>query len=190
MTRVRATGYEASPFGAWVRAQPTIESHESGLVVTDIDWCFHKYAPHIDSLGSREVQLMMYVELKCYNATPTPSQLETLALLHQICASKGKVHRPNRPPTTLWHFGVYVLRLLGTSPVQHPQCQWGIFGDDATLHWQTLHTARLVEVLGFTRRPDTLDPLNLRRHHALNAYLAREQTELGFFVDTVVIKRS
>jgi hypothetical protein len=190
MTRLRVSLEEATPFGQWVREHPAIESRQSGLTVTDIDWCFHKYAPHVDSLGTREVQLMLFLELKCYNAEPRPSQLETLSELHQLLCSKKKVQRPGRSATMLWHFGVYVLSLPCVSPEQSASCRWGHFGEDGRLAWRQISSQLLPQILGFTRRPDTLERLDLRRHHAFTAFISRDKVPLGFTVDTLVIKRS
>src|SRR5215470_12279681 len=66
MTEPRHASYDETPFGAWVRRQPEIESRRTGLSVTDIDWCFHKFKTSVDRLGTREIQLMLMVELKTY----------------------------------------------------------------------------------------------------------------------------
>ncbi len=190
MTRPRLSPAQESPFGRYIRTHRALDSRDTGLTVTDIDWCFHKYAPHVDGLGTRDVQLMLFLELKCYNAEPRPSQVETLSLLHQRCCSKAPVYRPERSPTMLWHFGVYVLSLPGVTPDDSAACRWGAFDAKGCLGWRTIPTAWIPELLGFTRRPDDFQALSLRRHHAVEAFIARETTPLGFPVDTVVVKRS
>src|SRR5438132_3019232 len=130
MTRARQSLAGETPFGAWLRAQTALESHTTSLTVTDADWIFHKYRVHHDSLGQRDVQLMMFLEVKCYGATPSASQEDTLYMLHQCMQELGKQVRRlgNRQAVTLWNFGVFVLSLPGASPAEHDWCRWGTFG--------------------------------------------------------------
>jgi len=190
MTEPRHASYDETPFGAWVRRQSEIESRRTGLSVTDIDWCFHKFKTSVDRLGTREIQLMLMVELKTYNAEPSYAQLDDLYQLHQIMATKKKVKRLNGAPVSLWHFGVHVLSLPQTLPAHSYACRWGRFSDDGRLCWRSIPTAQLTSLLGFRMNPDTFTPLELRRHHASRAVITRVQTDLGFWVDTIVWKRS
>jgi hypothetical protein len=185
MTRARLSRDGETPFGAWLRAHPALESHTTSLAVTDADWIFHKYRLHRDSLGRRDVQLMMFLEVKCFGAVPSASQEDTLYMLHQCMHELGRQVRNlgNRQPVTLWHFGVFVLSLPGAAPQDQAAYRWGAFGPAGRLEWRTGTAAQLAQLLAFERRPDTFQPLDLRRHHASREVWITEQTPLGFAVD-------
>ena len=192
MTRARQWRDGETPFGAWLRGHPGLESHTVSLAVTDADWIFHKYCIHRDSLGRRDVQLMMFLEVKCCGAEPSASQEDTLYMLHQCMHELGKQVRNlgNRQQVTLWHFGVFVLSLPGEGPDDHAACRWGAFGPSGRLQWRTGPVNVLAKLLAFDMRPDTFQPLDLRRHHASHVVYITEQTPLGFAVKRPILVRS
>lgn len=191
MTTPRRSQIEETPFGNWVRNNPSLEAHQHSLTVTDADWIFHKYRATVDGISTRDVQLAMLVETKTFGRTPTKSQQETLFYHHQLLNRKGKVNRVMQPEITLWHFGVYVLRMDSSRPDENSHCLWGRFGDGGTLTWMPLDQATLTQVLRFDRRPD--DPrqdLSLRRHHKTRELVVLETMPLGFHAEKKVLRRS
>ena len=194
MTRERFSRYEETPFGDWVRQNPKIESHQAGLAVSDNDWIFHKYRTDVDAMGTRDIQLMMFLELKCRNAEPSSSQCETLWFLHQFFRPDNelgrKMLRPGRAPIMVWHFGVYILSLPDTKPDETQLCRWGAFTPEGKIYWRSIYQSKLAPILGFYIRPDTLESLEFRRHHKTTDIVVSQQQPLGFAVDTIIIRRS
>lgn len=195
MTMRRRDASEETLFGAWVRAHPDLDSQDHGLTVTDADWFFHKYITEVDAMGTRTVQAMFMLEVKCHGAVPSQSQQETLAFNHQLLRKVGvKVKRAYAEPITLWHFGVYVLSLSGTSPDNSDACRWGRFTDSGRnmrLAWDNcLPPGMLSSILGFDIRPDTYGPLALRRHHQKKIITYRETMPNGIVTDVYMTQRS
>jgi hypothetical protein len=190
MTIHRRDGND-SPFGAWLRRQPELSSQH--FVASDIDWVIHRYKPEIDSVGSREVNYMMFVEVKTFSANLTPSQHESLWFQHQFFQAKqgkkllmlvgGKSRR------AVWHFGVSVLVFTGHSP-EDSQIKWGRFISDGSLTFRDITKHELVRLLRFDLHPDILNPMSARRHHKTRRIEHIERTELGFETPRRFISRS
>jgi len=186
MTMQRRYGADP-PFNAWVRAQEDLDSTIKGLVVTDIDMCFHKYKTWVDGVGTREVHLVMDVEVKTRHALPSKSQMETLWIRHERLTRGGLAMRHSSPEVTSWHFGMFVLSLAGESPGDDGEhVRWCSFRPDGTLRHKRITVATLRRVLGFDLRPDTLEALDLRRHHATSEIAQEIETPLGFKVTQIV----
>ncbi len=193
MTSPRRFAYGEERFSAWLRTQPEIDSLKKGLTVQDIDYCFHKYRTNVDRLGTRDVQLMMFVELKCMDALPNPSQHESLFFWHQWLArplGKHVERLEGKGKVALWHFGIFVLRLPRFSPEESDHFHWGTFQSNGQIRWRRGTMPDLLALLAFERRPDTWQPLTLRRHHATRAVMITEHTPLGFTVERPFIVRS
>jgi len=190
MTTQRRHG-EDTPFGAWVRRQPKLDSRNDGLTVNDIDWIFHNYSPPIDGKRTREVQIMMIVEVKTLSAIPGPSQKETLFFTHQRTKGMGTVTGCRGQSVRLWHFGAFVLRLSGLSPTDSNEMSWGKFGDNGELLWRRFTAVdELIEVLGLRLNPDTFSMLETRPHHLTREITMWTQTPLGFWTEEKILKRS
>lgn len=185
MTSVRRYG-DDTPFGRWVREQNSLESRQHGFTANDADWIFHKYKTNIDGNGSRSVQLMMLCEVKTRLATPNKDQQETLYFMHQLLNQKRVLRRPFKGPVSVWHFGVYVLRMEGEAPKDGEEMAWGRFDAYGSIRWRTTRdTRKIVQLLGFSRAPDNPDETlraRLRRHHHAKTIERTIRTELGFRV--------
>lgn len=196
MTAPRRFGSD-TPFGEWVRKQKDLESRQCSMNLCDVDMMFQKYRTDVDTgetagLDPRDVQLCMLVEVKTFGAEPTGPQREILFYHHQLLRHKRKLKRiGNLPSVSVWHYGVFVLRLRGTYPEEGIPMLWGQFDACGNLHWKDVSRVwQLKEILGFNWYPDTLEPLKLRRHHKLTPLLCKERLENGIEAETVVVRRS
>jgi len=186
MTRSRTYGVDP-PFNAWVRNQRGLDSVIRGLVVTDIDMCFHQYRTHVDGIGTREVHLVMDVEVKTRDALPAPSQLETLWIRHERLTRGGIAMRHSQRGITSWHFGMFILSLPGEAPGDDDDhVRWCSFRNGGALRTRSITVGDLRRVLGFDLRPDTLKPLDLRRHHFTGEIAQEVETPLGFTTAEIV----
>ena len=121
MTAPRRHG-EDTPFGRWVREQRELESRQCSMNLCDVDMMFQKYRTDVDTgnaagLDPRDVQLCMVVEVKTFGSEPTGPQQEILFYHHQLLHCKRRLKRiGDLPRVSVWHYGVFVLRLHGTHP--------------------------------------------------------------------------
>jgi len=192
MTATRRYG-EDNPFGAWVRLQPDLDSVQHSLTVNDADWIFHKYRTHRDGIGTREVQCMMFVEVKTNLAIPKPAQSETLFFIHQRMKWDGELKRLGGSRVAVRCFGVFVLCLLGCRPTSSSGMSWGHFDSNGTLLWSALRGEwELKKVLAFDIDPHNLKAIEhtLRRHHKTTQTLVRERTDIGIVADRIIVERS
>ena len=194
MTTARRDPNGQTPFGSWVQAHPDLDSIRHSLTITDADMMFHKYKTYTDSIGTREIQLQMWVEVKSFNAQLTKSQHETLFDHHQALNTKSQTvmrRSTNGKNRQVWHFGVCILQMEGQIPEDN-KTRWGVFRCDGSIRWYPCSAVHgIVEVLRFDRRPDNpKQMLSIRRHHKNTFYIEKTKTELGFFVDETLIKRS
>lgn len=67
-----------TPFGAWIRSQPSLDS-KSGYDVEDIDRVHEK----LYCLNQYILGYLMLIEEKQYNKAPTAAQLDTIGILSQ-----------------------------------------------------------------------------------------------------------
>lgn len=194
MTTARRNPNGQTPFGSWVQSHPDLEAITHSLTVTDADMMFHKYKTYVDAIGTRQIQLQMWVEVKTYGANLTKSQHETLFDHHQgLCTRKQTVMRrsPFGGMRQVWHFGVCILRLQEDVPTDGG-IEWGVFNPDGSIEWYPNGTCEaLVDLLRFNSRPDDpRQPLSIRRHHKNSFYIQNVKTELGFSVDERLVVRS
>jgi hypothetical protein len=173
----KATVCEA-PFNQWVRLHPLLKSNpdEAAIVITDIDMVIHKFKTVVNKIGTRNVRLMMYVEVKTNGALVESTQEETLSIFSQnvTTAPRWKFQKANgqfecghfqnarRVKVTyggteaqLFDYGVHYLFLSGSTPK-----------DSRTIQWDklTITEEQLVKILRFDVRPDDPEkPMEIRR---------------------------
>jgi hypothetical protein len=192
MTRAWQSALPQTPMGAWLRRQEGLDSVRHGLSISDLDYMIEKFMTSLDGLPTRSVKALMFLEVKGFQTEPSAAQAENLYIHHALLYGNfGKrMQLPTRGVCGIWHFGVYVLSLPGEAPDDRGSCRWGRFAPNGILQWTTIPCAWLPEILRFTIRPDTLTPLELRRHHAEKTIVCPEQTPLGFITEKVIFKRS
>jgi hypothetical protein len=182
------------PFNDWLRKHPNLESYIQKLYSCDIDQVFLKYETNVDNLGTRDVKLMLEVEIKSYGKKPDNEQLETLFFRHQLLNTKNKYYSNLlRRKISLWHFGQYVLIIHGGNrPDNCLKLQWGIFNKNGDIKYYNISERHLITILSFRYRPDKYEPtlLSLRRHHKTTQLMYTETRDLLFPVEKTLIKRS
>lgn len=193
MTCPRIYG-EDSPFGQWLRSRSELDSYEFGISATDRDFTIHKYKDAVDGLGPRRVQLIQALEVKMNGCLPKPGQQQTKFFEHQLL-SKRRMLRCSLEHNTkaVWHFGYYVLAMPGAlvpSDDARDTVLWCAFTPEGGYHMQTITVPTLVDILAFNLRPDTLEPLSLRRHHKTQQIVERVTAALGFTYDKLVTRKS
>lgn len=192
MTTSRRFGNDETEFQAWIRAHPEIDSLRHAVTVNDCDLVLQKYKTVVDGIGTRDVQLHMWVEVKTHSAMPNNTQRESLFDHHQLLMNKRRklVSAISRTERSVWHFGVYVLSLSGTAPDNSSRIDWCSFDSRGALQRQPIDCETLCGILRFDVSPDDVkDALRLRRHHKTTELIRDERTPLGFVVP-VVIRRS
>lgn len=157
-----------SGFGRWMRNHPELKSGD-GHVSSDLDYINHCYK--IDH--NRECQYLMYIEIKTHKSKLSESQEDTLYLVNQFMRNdkhtsgkRRKRHLDNRPDKawstllkkniTVRAFGIHILTFENNSPDDSLWIKW-----DNTI----INTDILLQLIKFEIHPDTLKPMDLRKHH-------------------------
>jgi len=188
MTRQRNFG-DNKPFEQWSRDHPQLHSIKRSHTVFDQDIMVHKYQADVDSIGTRQVQLLMNIEVKTRGCRPVFPQLETIFFHHQLLQRKTRLLTLRGFKVSVWCFGYFGLSLGGTTPLDG-SIEWGRFTDKGEMFWVDVPDEQgLVDILSFKLDPMTLKPLELRRHHKNNTLTRIVKTELGFLTEET-IKRS
>ena len=151
-------------FQRWLRAHREFDSIAQGIVRFDADMILHRYKMVHDGRGSRDVQCLMFIEVKTFNAPVTKAQRDTLSLFSQFLRNrKPNMHGPRTgrhasvtsPPQaysqlldkwiTVRTFGYHLLTFSGSCPA-----------DSGTIRWDTTEISQfdLVKLLKFERDPD------------------------------------
>lgn len=187
MTRQRNFGSDVE-FMAWLRANPFLRSvsEETAFVATDVDFIGHCYKIKVrDKIGTRQIQGIMFVEVKTRGGNIASSQLDTLYKLNLF---KGQ--RKTFEGTIIFH-GVFFLLLDGTTPSNSKDMKWGIFPKEgSTLIWKKINPKQLEQLLRFEINPQNLSHNAYRRHHKTSEVVIEELTELGFPCQKRIIHRS
>ena len=161
MIRSRTFGSDV-PYMAWMRSrEKELPSYSSsiGFVATDVDVFVHRYLTvPSDGIGTREVQNMMLIEVKSRSGNPSSSQLDTLSKINLFNGIRRVAGR------RVEFFGVFFLKLSGTSPDDSDQMWWGSILS-GVVQWQKIDTTTLIALLRFDIHPVTLGLIEYRRHH-------------------------
>lgn len=161
-------------FKQWMRGHPGLLS-EDGLCVFDIDFLVHKFkVPFDDKRKTRQVQCMMMVEIKTFGADLRPAQEDTMRILSMVMRNRRtNEHRKTtirkqigglankvyssmlRREVSLRLYGVHVLQFEKTSPL------------NGWMKWdgKLIIEDQLVGLLNFDIDPDSMLPIDFRRHH-------------------------
>lgn len=192
MTRERMYGSDTD-FCAWMRRCKDLPSYgdDFGFVASDNDLTIHRYKTSVDSIGTREVQGIMQIEIKTRNGKPPASQTDTLTKLNLFCGDKTV------NGVSIRFFGVFVLVLPGTHPTETELMWWGaspkdkFLSDAKHMTWSKINYQELIDLLRFERHPRDLRERNpFRRRHKTTQFVEVEKTPLGFDVEKIVTKRS
>lgn len=169
------------PFRKWVRENGLLDSRKSALVIYDCDLLLHKYILHTDKIGSREIQAMMFIEVKTQGANITLEQRDTLSILSQMLRNRQETPTKklyikqatsapvkvfsirNNKYVRLFAFGGHLLQISGDSPANSDWMRW----DNTYLITEDV----LIKLLRFEIDPETLRPMEWRRHHKQEAPL-------------------
>jgi hypothetical protein len=176
-------------FERWMRNEEELDSG-LGLVRFDLDVLLHRYMRLVDGKGSRDLQIMMFIEVKTLGANVLQSQLDTFSLLSQVLRNrKTNMHQQRHgrhtdavtpvtahskklgKPVTLWLRGGHLLQLSGTSPVNSSDIRWD---------WKKISIDDLVGLIRFDLDPDTLKPIDWRRRYADFVHSKKRQQLLSF----------
>lgn len=165
-------------FSRWIREREDLDSKEDGIVCCDMDYIVHRYKTAADN---RNVQCIMFIEVKTRGAKPTSSQQDTLVLFEQFLNNRRETPtKKNAKPTVLGSrrhafsllagkrievraFGGYLLTFEQTGPLDSKWMTWGRGRREITQD-------QLAALIRFDLDPDTLAPLDLRRHHEQPGY--------------------
>ncbi len=199
MVKPRIFG-EDTPTMAWIRAQGRFDSAKlppSEFGNTDVDAICHHYKQGHDSEGVREVQMILQIEFKGFNARPPASQANTLFMQHQALydVNNQKLKRNmvldsfNNSVVSLWHFGVSFVSHATNSIANCERLEYGRFDAHGDIQWRDINRDAFLEMLEFRRRPDDLKPMTIRRHHLTEIVQLKEREPLGFVTTLNLFKR-
>lgn len=76
-------------FERWVRGHQQLQSRD-GIVRFDLDMLLHRYKTCSDGVGTREIQCMMFVEVKTFMADMSDAQRDTLGVLNDLLRNRRK----------------------------------------------------------------------------------------------------
>ena len=154
---------EESPMERWIRNHPRLDS-KNGVVRFDVDILLHRFKVTSDLKGEREIEFMMFIEVKTFGAELTRAQRDTLGLLNQTLRNRRKNNHSNpkrqsegqpqksysiakQKEISLRLLGGHLLQMSGVDP---DTSDW--------LKWDTkqITAEDLVDLMLFDRDPDNL----------------------------------
>lgn len=182
MTTTRRDASDETPFGAWLRAHPELDSHVERLSATDCDMWVHRYSMRDESNRKSSTDIrdavdsIMLVEVKTHAKDLPFAQRDTLTLVDGLLRkasirTDGRRQHVEIEDTRLGKrakrlvrcFGVHLLVLSGSRPDE----------TNCSMRWDNRYfplEEQLIELLTFRRDPDAPSKmLDTRRHHVLRA---------------------
>jgi hypothetical protein len=166
-----------SAFDRWVRNHERLDSVRDGVVITDGDKHVHRCHIRVKGESIRDVQYLMDIEVKAFGRDMTDSQRDTLHIHNQLLRTNGWKKQLGRFLTgheqnvrnvfssysgkhvQVIHYGVHKLRMTGADPVTSDRITW----DD-----KQIDVDQLVGLLRFDVNPDSLRPMEHRRHKRID----------------------
>jgi hypothetical protein len=154
---------EESPMERWIRNHKTLDSR-NGIVRFDIDILLHRFKTVSDAKGDRDIEFMMFIEVKTFCAELSDAQQDTLSLMNQLLRNR----RPNRHSNPrrqtpggpvkaysrlknrevpLRLLGGHLLQLSGSDPENSETILWD---------YKPIDAETLVDLMKFDRDPDNL----------------------------------
>lgn len=187
MTKLRIIGQD-TPFMDWIRNHPDLPStgDDFGFTQTDCDTIIHVRKNPKDSLGVREIEAVMLMEIKTHGGVPDYAQRSTLFAFHSFRGVRYVNKKGVDVPT--WHFGVGIISVNGTRPDDSSYMRWGRFRKSADdIYWTPIDIPTFVKMLRLEVHPDARNkqftPLKFRRHHKTQDVHTYDRAELGFLYE-------
>ena len=179
-------------FERWMRNEPRLDSKSAGIVRFDCDVLLHKYLFKEDKKGGRDLQCIMFIEVKTRGGVLRPAQQDTLSMLSQVLINrkrnihgdkKGRHAVDHLPPArvkslmfnrsvALRMFGGHLLELEADEPVSSAWIKWD---------YKIITADVLVSILRFEVDPhDPKRKMDWRRRYS---DFETPQTEFEFVKD-------
>ena len=159
MNRQRIFGQDKD-FCDWLREQDGILDSQSGLAVTDVDVISHAFKTfdkNIPGQRTRTRQAIQIIEVKTRGGNLTHSQLDTYWKYHFITFTGEPKEMCG---CNMYHFGVSILKLSGTTPSNSDLIEWGRFTSVNSRHdiqWTQIDIDKLTKLIAAVIHPDTLE---------------------------------
>lgn len=170
-------------FMRWFRKEPHLDSVREGIVRLDHDLLLHRYR----GPEGRDLQWLMVVEIKTFNASLQAWQADTLHALNQVLRNcRPNIH--SKPPKQMsyrpqraWSLrnkreirirlcGAHLLTLSGSSPLDSNEMYWGSPETRQGDH-REISLNELILLFRFELDPDKLVKMDTRIHQAREPHL-------------------
>lgn len=168
---------QETPFERWMRNSQDLDSRIAGIVRFDCDVLLHRYRTECDKRGARDIQCIMFIEVKCRGANVDDAQRDTLSMFSQVLRNRktnrhqkrlgrhAGNHTPYaqcysqkmRRPICLRMYGGHLLRMAGDEPTGSDWILW----DN-----KPITEEQLIGILKFDLDPDSLEPIDWRRRYS------------------------
>jgi len=159
MNRQRLFGQD-SDFLGWLRQQCGILDSKAGFAATDVDFISHAFKTFdkdVPGVRTRSRQAMQMIEVKTRGGTLTSSQLDTYWKYHFITFTG----EPKRMcGCEMHHFGVSILKLSNTTPLNSESIEWGRFASVNSrndIRWTQIDIDQLAKLIAAVMHPDTFE---------------------------------
>jgi len=160
-----------------MRDEPALDSHAAGIVRFDCDVLLHHYKHTVDKKSSRDIQCLMFVEVKTFSANLDLPQRDTLSLMAQVLRNRRRNrhhdkrgrHATDHDPMAVafsWllgravrirMFGGHLLQLSHADPVTSTAMLWD---------HKSITLDQLLGLLRFDLDPDSLAVIDWRRRYS------------------------